>query len=692
MGPPSAFGLPSTAMSPAGFSAQLVETATGRNAPSASATMGVPMADADHAPILGGFWRDIAPTRLICPRCQREETYELLVGFDWRDITAQEAVRTQYPTVACTRCGGHIPNSRPVVQLRPGDPLRLLVALPESPAPTTDHLSPILNRFSVDGIVVGPLTALPVALSLQLFDRYTGPLVGTRTPMPHDVAPELAAWARQFVAETDPPDVAATLARVVSENDPDRAGAIVEENLEVLDDRWRPVRAEAYRRLRALVPDGEDRRTLESRLRRIDQIVLLGAVPPADQDDLPSEVRDAIDAAVATDAHDETGERRNLLLVALDRLRRHPHPLLLIGALNSTVAALTHAPTRTDADTDLAAELSDELVELAIAELGPTHRLVRRARNDRAVARMEQRNVDRTDVIAELADLAEQCINHEDPLAADVVLNLAVAFAEATTTPTADEQRHLIALFQQSRHLHRLHDPYDHATAARLLNNLGAALRRAPLGARPEHQRQAAEAYAEALGIDDAHHVLAPSGRFQVEVNLATAQIEVRISSLDAGGVGELTAVLDTMADRTTSRYGISHPTRIRMMSNLAALAIDCYDAAYRLGVGDIALLDRAIAWASDHADLPTTPEDLRLVLRNTVAVARARPGPNGQPYQADLAWDGFEAVLAQATLPDHAGQRRATRRATWASSSSARATGPGRPAPTRRGPRRRRR
>ena len=347
------------------------------------------MADGLESPF--GFWRRWCDVALWCNDCDSTVDQRMLAGFDWRDLEALTLVRRQYPTIECSVCGAGMGSPVPLVQHRPTDSVRVLVALPSVRPASTESVKGCLDDLVDDnGLIIGPLSTVPASLAVRLFDRYTGLLLVGLDPSGDE---ELASWVAAVRGQGDLPDVVETLAAFVSNNDLELATASLVDGIEALDDRWRIVRRRVAARWSAEV-DGDDLGVLQTRLRHLDQWVLFNGVPPDDQSGLSADVVSAVDAAIAVDPLDDTGLRRDRLLAALRVLEDGPSPTLLIGTLSSAVAALISLPSRTSADLDLAVALADRLVDVATRHLGSQHRLVRRARNDRFVALLDGLSAD----------------------------------------------------------------------------------------------------------------------------------------------------------------------------------------------------------------------------------------------------------------------------------------------------------
>jgi tetratricopeptide (TPR) repeat protein len=604
------------------------------------------------------FWRRWLLASLECPTCKSSREYRLLAGFDWRDLDALNHVRDQHPLIACVVCGAPVESPFPLVQHRPTDMVRVLVILPVAAAPRIDGLSEMLASLSNDeDVIVGPLSTVPAALGHRLLVMHTGLLLSSIEKVSVD-DDEMRSWLTALKAEAELPDVVRALAAFVSENDQAAAAESLHDNLEVLDDRWRPVRRRLAEHWRSQVADDGELRVLNARLRRLDQWVLFDGAPPDDQSSLPITVTDAVDAAIAVDPHDDSGLRLDRLLTALAEVRLSASPTLLIGTLNSTVAALLSMRARSTADLAHAVELANELVVVASAHLGPRHRLTRRARNDRLVALID-RDVLAPAVVESLVELAQECVDEKDTLLSDVLLNLAVALGEATVVMSADEQMLSIRLFRLCNHLLALHEPDDLATRVRVLNNMAAALRRSPLGRTQSNRNEAVEAYNDAVRLDDSAQVLATAGRFQLDANLLNVWVESTLEQdLTNDVVASMTDALDEFAERTRETFDPDHPTRWRTMLNLSTLAVEAYDSTFRAESAQIDLLERGRAWAHE-GQIRCAMAAVRWTLLNAEGVACARPVPPGGVLDESRAREAFQAVLDETSLPDDAAIRR---------------------------------
>src|SRR5205823_4564657 len=74
-------------------------------------------------------------------------------------------------------------------------------------------------------------------------------------------------------------------------------------------------------------------------------------------------------------------------------------------------------------------------------------------------------------------------------------------------------------------------------------------------------------------------------------------------------------------------------------------------------------LLELAVTWLSESLPAAGADRDLVLRMRNTAAVANARPLPSGQPKDAEAARSGFEELLRTTDAVLDAGFRRAVAR-----------------------------
>jgi CHAT domain-containing protein len=613
------------------------------------------------------FWLRKAQAAVECDSCGRAHTHELIAGFDWRDFESLAVVRGQYPELSCPACGQRTPNPFPIVQLRPGDPIRVLIVLPAGSTRDASRLEDVLADLADGTTIPGTISTADVKVAEQILSRYTGiDLCGldSSTQSPAAALPD--EWLRPARSETHAAQIVHSYLGFLSAADKTAAEELAAANPALLENQWAPVRANLAAQVRSNLQEPSDVETLDKRINALDRLLLLGNTT-ADGGEPAAGVIAAIDHAISIDPKDETGERRHRLLEAVDTLRQHAgeDPVLLIGALNSTVAALISLPRRTPQDLKAAVALADELLALSAEQFGLSHHLVRRARNDRTVALMELADHDReSTAIDELTVLVGDCAHAEDPLIVDALLNLAVAHGESSSVPTADGRDEVISLLRLADHIRGLLYPYDTEREVMFLNNVGAALRRGPADSSMRvRNREAVAAYERAQRIDEQSRVLRPSGRFQLETNLTTARAEAALAHLTPETLESLIDEMDRLRERATSQFAPDHDAALEATANLAGIAVDAYDASHQAGFPSATLLDRAEEWSMAILAQTRERDDLALRAKNTLAVANARPLTDGNLRDAAAAITGFEAILDRTDDTTSAGLRRATAR-----------------------------
>jgi CHAT domain-containing protein/tetratricopeptide (TPR) repeat protein len=599
----------------------------------------------------GAYPRVDEEVRLTCPSCGYQTDIVVPMLLDWRDQQSVRNLIQVYPAAACSGCGERVAVPVSVCQLRPGDPVRVLVAVAPDSQSRVGALELALAQHAAgaDGRIAGPTAATDPALLVAIADRYSGfALLGMDEPDPgwRDQS-GMSRWLAIIRQTFDWPRLQKSLTAFVTAETEADAVAVAAELPELTDPAWEP----ALRVLGAAFVDAQQEdeaiAAVQSRLRRLNRLRLL-----ADRDsaETATVVQEAIDAALAFHPHDDEAARRQALRHVVEVARVHGDELALLAGLSSLVATLQSAADRTDSDIREGIVAGVELVERATQFLGAEHALTLTAMNDTAMLYLEDR-ADAASSTREALALLEQARAHArrlgHPLLADLTANIAVALLNTGRINDADEHTRAAELFGEASHLYKLHQPDRPENAIKTLSNL-ASLQRSSLAGDPAaNARSALASFDEVLALDARHRAFGTADRLTVQANRLNALAS--LAALDPDGV-EVRRIRDEIAEiaQQLVRVAPDHPIRVRTLINLGGIALDLAPLLRRQEPGED-VLSTAIGWLTEAAEktavLPADHADRVLAVTTLAAAYAMRNGPQDRDRAEGLLTEALQAL-----------------------------------------------
>ncbi|MWA03307.1 CHAT domain-containing protein [Actinomadura sp. LD22] len=525
----------------------------------------------------GLFPRVIVRHRSRCRRCGHEADYEVPRLVDWRDREALDLLKARVPVFGCAGCDAPVSLDVPVVVLRPGDPIAVVVGFPDETTVEADaeSLRELLSHPSVpvptdsDKPRFVPVRSAHVG---TVAGRYSGfVLAGLDVEPPEDWTETERAWFAAIREMVDVPDVPAEVGEFLMAPDDVSAIRVARRADALLNPVWDLVADELIVRTLAVQGDQEaaavvrGRRTLLRRLRN--------AGP--DEPGLDGKAADLMDEATRGD--DPFAPARVAALSRLvEELRGRPDAdVLLTAALISHAATVSGAPGRTPDDLRAALESGAEAVALAPRVFGPDHEYTRRANQDYAALLLDRQQGDPAENASRamelLAEVARSSVRAGSNGLADVLQNWAAALSHHNPGGRVDNQVRALALHRDALHVHRVLRPRDRRGELLIRINFAAALRESRVRNIVESTREAIRMYTEILADPAAEELLRPFESAQAAGNLVTAKFQLRQLKPEEMAVSEVVAAaLDAVALCEGQAEG--DPYRIRSMSNIGGV------------------------------------------------------------------------------------------------------------------------
>jgi hypothetical protein len=330
-----------------------------------------PGAGADEFPVA-----DIA-LELACAHCSAVAELSFPLLTDWRDRRRLEALGACYPSVPCASCGEPIAVTSPVVVLRPGDPIAVLLCATNAAPALMDALTGALQRHAADehGVIQGPVATTDPDLMGLLAERYTGFQLLSLAADGQDWAASdrVRGWLAAMRANYEWPDIAAAVGAYLTAGSPEDGLAVYEREAALSDVAWDPV----VRRIGSLLT--EQQQTPEAvgavrdRLRHLGRQRLFGA----EFDRIPR-VAEVIDQLEQLTSLQSTPNRSvedvrlgidvgNALIKVTAEEYGHEHPVSLT-AVNDTAALMLDDAANAETMTPRARELLMTVRTLALRD------------------------------------------------------------------------------------------------------------------------------------------------------------------------------------------------------------------------------------------------------------------------------------------------------------------------------------
>lgn len=479
------------------------------------------------------------------------------------------------PALGCVACDAPVVLDVPVVVLRPGDPVAVVVGFPDETTVEADaeNLRELLSHPSVPaGGGKTPFVPIRSAHVGRLAGRYSGfALAGLDLEPAEDWTEEDRTWFAAIREMADVPDLLGEVGAFLTASDDASAIRVARQAGSLLNAVWDPVIDECVTRTLAMQDDQEaaavvrGRRTLLWRLRN--------AGP--EQRGLAGTAADLLDRATRGEDVFAAG-RVDALSRLIGELRgRSDADVPLVAALISHAATVSGAPGRTPDDLQAALESGAEAVALAPRVFGPDHEYTRRAKQDYAALLLDRQQGDPAENASRamelLAEVARSSTRAGSRGLADALQNWAVALSHHHPGGRVDNQVRALALHRDALHVHRVLRPRDRRGELLIQINFAAALRESRVRNVVESTREAARMCTDILTDPAAGDLLRPMESAQVAGNRVTAKFQLWQLKPEEMPVSEvIAAALDAVA--LCEGLAEGDPYRIRSMSNIGGV------------------------------------------------------------------------------------------------------------------------
>lgn len=396
-----------------------------------------------------------------CASCGLSFTIAAVIVADWLDRSgalAQEAVALG---IECPACASTLPFAAPLMQLRRGDVVDLLIALPADSDVELDTEWIASARSTMPEMrMVERIVPVRPEWWLAIASAPLGPILsGVIDPPVPASADEIAVW-RASLRELVPVSTAVAAVHQLALADTfSDAQALVRQHPELIQPRWRTtVRAIAAALVTAQAnPDAQ--RLVEHRtLRRLRTLTLFRGGAPAD---FPDDIRAAIDSATAYGPSDEA--RLGAIMAAADALDKElGDSVEVAAALTSLARALYDSPSRGKADIVEAVGIATRAAEIAERIFDAEHEFV--------VMNTLNAFVMRTDLLGDDADEVQTAMEQlrafallpgvlSSPHLPDVLVNLAGLVHRRTDLARGSRMELQLDLLAQAQRAADLLDP-----------------------------------------------------------------------------------------------------------------------------------------------------------------------------------------------------------------------------------------
>lgn len=555
----------------------------------------------EMAPVASLFSREVIRPTLACAQCGGSWAPALVVLLDWRDRRSVDELERTISFVPCPSCGSLVDARRPIVVLRPGDPVPVLFAIQGKDPERPQLLGDLLSRHATNaqGVVVGPVANLEHELLPHIVSRYSGfAILGTKDPqddLHEHTAGALQAWLRA-VRTHHRQHTFPALSEFLNAADESEARSVFSAHQDTVDfAAWLPALRAPFVQP-AGGPDG---------LRQVEKgrVVLLSHLLTVGTDFVRDDAQKYIDLLQGlTDFH-QSGEH-------------------IADAVN---AATTQAR---------------ELVAVAEATYGPAHPMTLTAKNDAATLMMDQPAM-YDEAVSLLSAARVDAARSGERILADVTTNLGIARLSQTRIPSADAYEEAIATLKDAQHLYWVLEPHEPTSRVGVIVNLAAVIRSRLTRSETLNTAEAMELLTELeAALDASDHsdkrLGAVHDRITRQMNavntLATDAQLYREPTRDAALDEAMKALAQALENLPET-----HPVRVRALANLGSIAAD------RLArdAGDHDLRIRAERWLEDAIEATTNFEatDVTRILArmNLAALLTTTADLDGDPSEAQV-------------------------------------------------------
>ena len=567
-----------------------------------------------------GFPAKDIELRLPCPRCSSQAEFVFPLVTDWRDRQRLNLLRACYPSVACASCGTKIVVPSPVVVLRPGDPVSVLLCATDGDQAYMNALSDALQEYATDerGVIPGPIASTDPDLLGLSADRYLGFQILHLDTAGQDWAEgeRMQAWITVVRANHSWPDVTGAANAYLSADSAEDGHAVFEHEPALSDVAWEPVIRWIGARTAAAQQTADQAMTVRDRMRHLSRLRLFG--------------REAVPS---------------------------PHADQVITLLEQ-VTSLQAAPNRSQDDVRRAIGLGRSLMEVSSTAYGPDHLVTLTAMNDTAALMLDDATA--AEAMTEearklLTRVRASALRNRLPVLADATTNLALAQLRSDRIADADSTEAAMTLLRDAVHLQQLYFPDEPVRALSAVGNL-AALTRSRLTGDPASNTAAAITLFEAAKELDAGRRLTIPDRLTLETNLISALSDRASQDPSDTRDREVVAAIDALEPQL-AQLALDHPVRIRALTNFGSITLEMlYRESRALPDG---FTERALGWLRDahrHTAQLSPDDAARVIAASTLAALYFRLGGPENMQQAQTLLSECVTALAdsQATRLHH--------------------------------------
>lgn len=532
---------------------------------------------------------ELAATQLSCPACDQLWEPSLPVVVDWRDRVGLGLLGQTFPTVACVGCGHLVVTGLPVVLLRPGDPVPVLVSVAGLGPRTPDLMAELLTRYGDSG-VVGLPGYIPFIEPQNLHlaaDRYTGfALLDVDDPLGElgdvdELVPWLEAMRGSVGAAARGP-----LEEFLNAEDQDAARRMFIESPVLSGGGWLPALRRKAPELEAQQESADGRAGVHGRIALLSHLVIAGP----------------------------------------DYVPNQPAARLYVELLRE-LTALNSSSVRTTDLVEKSVRLGRELMALSAAAWGPSDAMTLTAVNDAAAAMMD--DPAHVSEATSLLDHAQRmAAEAHRPVLADITTNLGIAHLRHDRVPNADDLDRAVGFLKDAVHLYRVLEPDRPTKATTALINL-AALVRSSLTRTEDVNVE--ESFSLLADID----ALLQDGRNELGIQDEVTRCANELNTLanharlkpSPESRARMIAMIDALDPKVAELHG-GHPVRLRALNNLGSIV--CDNLGQLPGHRAADLTRRAEEWLNEavreSVGLPAD-DALRVLPRMTLAALRFQRG-----------------------------------------------------------------
>lgn len=224
--------------------------------------------------------RDHAVTT-TCPSCADVATHTVPILLDWRDRAKLTALWHVFPDITCAACGKPVSNGAPIVILRPGDPVEVLVSGRGTSKAHLDLITELIEEHATnpEGRTRGPVAVIPAPLLPAVAACYLGfALQNMAEPDEDWIEGPVHAWLAGLRAGGDWPDLGSALAAYLTGSDsiedvgPTPSNPAADQCLR--EEQWQPAIRLLARRIRQAQPSRPQAEAVGARMRELSRLAL----------------------------------------------------------------------------------------------------------------------------------------------------------------------------------------------------------------------------------------------------------------------------------------------------------------------------------------------------------------------------------------------------------------------------------